>query len=136
MKLNISAKELLALHNLLHSKFEYEGPSKLYSEDDPRASADVALEQVYARTKSIILGALQGKHPDELDRFDAWAAKEQSKIDHLSDKLVDVKDEERKLRDDVVTLGDFPDDKDVLVPDYPRRGNRGGNRGGRGGNKR
>jgi hypothetical protein len=125
MKLNINAKELLALHNMLYERFEGAQGRDLdeYKDDDPRASDAVQLRQVYNRLRACIVGALTGK---AIDPFDAWQSKEQAKIDKLNDELDSVKREQADLPR-VTSPEDFgvTTDEDFSMPDYPRRGPRG-----------
>lgn len=131
MKLNINAKELLALHNLLYEKFESSAGGTCYKEGDDRASADIQLHQVYNRLKACLVAALTNKASDPVDAF---MAREQDKIDRLKVQNDEVKREAAEIAKDpdyFVPKGD----EDYTAPDYPRRGPR-GPRGNRGGNKR
>jgi hypothetical protein len=137
MKLNINAKELLALHNLLYERFDGHNAhdEAEYKEGDGPVTDEVQLRQVYNRLKACIVGALTSR---VVDPVDAWAAHEQAKIDKLNDELSDVKREQAGVAKAVTSPGDLlvPPDDDFTMPDYPRRGSRGGNRGGGGRNKR
>jgi hypothetical protein len=74
MKLNINAKELLALYNLLHAKVE--AGQEAGDEGD-----DVQLRQVYNRLRAIIVAGLTSK---AVDPVDSWLKHEQEKIDDLN----------------------------------------------------
>jgi len=136
MKLNLNAKELLALHNLLYERFEACYDGSRYKEDDPRGSADAQLRQVYSRLKACVINSLTGK---AVDPFDAWSEREQQKIDKLADALDDVKKSS-------VDLAKKAEDPDFFVPapdeqwdmaEYPKKGARpAGNRQGKHHNKR
>ena len=142
MKLNLNAKELLALHNLLYERFEACYDGKHFTESDPRASADTQLRQVYSRLKACVVNSLTGK---AVDPFDAWSEREQQKIDKLADALDGVKRSSADLAKKAASESD-PDDPDYFVPvleedydmpEYPKRGTRpGGNRPGKHHNKR
>lgn len=127
MKLNISSKELVALHNLLHEKFCTPVQLK-YDEADLREADDVQLRQVYNRLRACIIAALTNK---QVDPVDAFLSREQAKIDNLKAQNEEVKREQTDLAAAMTDLTMFPDDDDYIIPDYPRkgRGNRGGNRG-------
>lgn len=141
MKLNINAKELLALHNLLYERFEGghdEGyPRRFKEDDDDRAGPDARLRQVYSRLKACIVNSLTGK---AVDPFDAWAEREQQKLDKLSEELDDVK------KSSVDLVKKTSEDPDYFVPaadenwdmaEYPKRGARpAGGRQGKHHNKR
>ena len=128
MKLNINAKELLALHNLLYDRYAVlDGDFKA---DDPRAADDLQLRQVYNRLRACVIAALNNR---QFDPIDAFLSKEQAKIDRLKDQEDALKKEQLGLAS---ALGIQPamleDDDDYVVADYPRRipRNRSGNRGG------
>jgi hypothetical protein len=140
MKLNINAKELLALHNLLYEKFEGshdEGYPRLFKEGDERAGPDAQLRQVYSRLKACIVNSLTGK---AVDPFDAWAEREQQKLDKLNEELDDVK------KSSVDLVKKTAEDPDYFVPavdenwdmsEYPKRSARpAGGRQGKHHNKR
>jgi hypothetical protein len=127
MKLNINAKELLALHNALYERFEgSDRKGTHFADEDPRSTDDAQLRQVYGRLKACIVGALTGRG---LDPVDAWAAKEQAKIDKLSEELNDVKQEQTELAKLAPENLDVDQDDDFAYLEYPRKG-RGPNRGG------
>lgn len=138
MKLNLNSKELLALHNLLYERFEACYNGKEYHDDDPRASAEAQLKQVYSRLKACIVNSLTGKC---VDPFDSWAEKEQQKIDKLNEALDDVKKSSADLAN--AKVADDPDffvplsEENWDMPEYPKRGARpAGNRQGKHHNKR
>ena len=128
MKLNISSKELLALHNLLYER--YADPRKAYEEDHPRASDDTQLRQVYNRLRACLIAGLTNK---QVDPFDAFMSREQAKIDKLKDQNEEIKLGQTELAQLLKEEMMVPDDgEDFAAPEYPRRGprNRNGNRGG------
>lgn len=133
MKLNLSAKELLALYNHLHPHvMEYE-----QMKYDETATDRVQLKQVYNRIRACIVNSLEGSTSKDksVELFDSWSAHEQKKIDKLNSDLVELKKEQVEL---IKSDPDFfvPDASDDLTaPEYPRRG-RGSNRGGNRNNKR
>lgn len=127
MKLNINAKELLALHNMLHDRFVTCGGVG-GDQNDPQVADDIQLRQVYNRLRACLIGALANRQVDPIDEF---MAREQAKIDRLRTQNDEVKKEVSdlvSLASEIVVPGD---DDDCELPDYPRRGprNRGGNKG-------
>ena len=132
MKLNINAKELLALHNLLYERFDG-GCAHDKCESDN--TDDSQLRQVYNRLRACIVAGLTNK---QLDPVETFLSREQAKIDRLKDQNDEVKRDQVDFATDMARSA-----KDILVPgegedfnapDYPRRGPRGprGNRGGGG----
>lgn len=121
MKLTINAKELLALHNLLHltllSQF-----SDSESSDDRRQ-----LRQLYDRVKSCLIGSLMRTHVHPME---ALLDLEDEKIRRLEDKMGAPKKamfdsdsdpfSPKMHASDVGELVDVLDDIDD-APDYPRR---------------
>lgn len=129
MKLNINAKELLALYNLLHDRFE--GPNA-FDTKVPEDGDEMHLHQVHNRLKAWLVAALSNK---QVDPVDAFLTREQAKIDRLKDQNEDIKKETSELADVLRGDPDFfvpKDDEDYTAPEYPRRGprNQGGKRGG------
>ena len=57
MKLNLNAKEILALHNLLQARCCAGGSPADIAESD-----EVQLRQVFNRLRALLLGALSNKH--------------------------------------------------------------------------
>lgn len=132
MKLNVNAKELLALYNLLHDRFEGPGPQM----KEPQDGDDLHLYQVHNRLKAWLIAALSNKQVDPVESF---LAREQVKIDKLKDQNEDVKRAGQELADVIRNDPDFfvpQDGEDYTAPEYPRRGRSGGRGGNRGGNKR
>lgn len=84
MKLTISAKELLALHNLLRDNLKFNGMKM----DDTQSSEEEPLRQVYGRIRACVLSSLSNKLVDPIDN---WFDREQAKIDALRDQNEDVK---------------------------------------------
>jgi len=130
MKLNINAKELVALHNVLHEKFSSTRGLD-YSPDDPRVADETQLRQVYNRLRACLIAALTNR---QVDPVDAYLTREQAKIDQLKVQNDDIKKEQEDL---AATMKDHDffipvAGDDYEAPDYPRRAprNRGGNRGG------
>ena len=120
MKLNINAKELLALHNLLYEKFESSQGGTCYDADGVKSNADTQLHQVYGRLKACLVAALTNRPVDPIESF---LAHEQVKIDKLKDQNEEVK----QYAKDVARDPDYfvPEkDEDYMVPEYPRRGAR------------
>lgn len=85
MKLNLNAKEFLALYNLLHASNCNDGEFKKGDDQDA-----VHLQQVHNRLRACMISALTGK---ETDPVEAWAMREQAKIDALREQNVDIKKE-------------------------------------------
>jgi hypothetical protein len=111
MKLNLNAKELLALHNQLHHLVA----DRLETGD---LSPDVVqLKQVYNRLRAVVVAALMGKVEDPVDAF---LAHEQAKIDRLDANLNLIKQEQNELPG-TVGVQDFDDGNDREVLDYPSR---------------
>ena len=109
MKLNLNAKELLALHNLL---LEYRN-----------VIDNGHLEQVYNRIRACIVSALTNK---AIDPVDEWLVNEQQKIDKLTNES--SKTEERDTDPDTLDKVPSPDDGlslqddvDFTTMSYPRR---------------
>lgn len=121
MKLNISAKELLALYNVLYERFEaYSDCAKHYEEGDPRAATDEQLKQLYGRVKAIVVASLGNKMVEPLD---SWLEGQRRKVDELKTKNEKVKQDALELAD---TKQDGPvilsaEDDEVLPDTYPRK---------------
>lgn len=122
MKLNISSKELLALHDLLLTRYGELAP------EDKERPADVQLRQVYNRLRACIIAALTNKASDP---FDAWRAREQAKIDALTSQNEVLKKDAEGLME---ALQLDPQDDDFTAAQYPRQGSNG--RQGKRSNKR
>lgn len=93
MKLNINAKELLALYNALYERFDgFNGHNLLdYKDDDLRANDTTRLRQVYSRLRAIIVAGLT--NPNKIvDPIDSWLKHESAKIDRLNDQNAALKD--------------------------------------------
>jgi len=117
MKLNLNAKELLALHNLLFERFDGNNAGdRCY----PETAEHVQLKQVYGRVKACIINSLSGNHSPgtvplnevEAGAFDAWVASEQAKIEKLKVQNERLKNE---VESDFFSVVDDPDYKE-----YPR----------------
>jgi len=118
MKLNLNAKELLALHNLLFERFDGNNAGdRCY----PETAEHVQLKQVYGRVKACIINSLSGNHSPgtvplnevEADAFDAWVAHEQAKIDDLK-----VQNEKLKFGVDIGAMSEADFLSVVDDPDY------------------
>lgn len=84
MKLNINAKELLALYNVLYERFDgRHAYDECKAEDSGAPPSDEAqLRQVYNRLRAIIVAGLT--NPSKaVDPVDSWLKHEQAKIDDL-----------------------------------------------------
>lgn len=121
MKLNINAKELLALYNVLYERYEacYDY-AKEYQEGDPRAATDEQLRQVYNRVKAIVVASLSSKIVDPLD---SWMEGQSRRIGELKDQNEKVKQDARDLAEE---KSDSPvilsaEDTEVLPDSYPRK---------------
>ena len=90
MKLHVSPKELLALHNVLHSRISS------YDSND-----DAQLTQLYNRLRTCIISSLGGQQKDDVG---SWLKQEQSKID--------------KLRSENEAISSALKDPDFFVPDH------------------
>jgi len=125
MKLNISAKELLALHNILYERFEacYNGGE--FEETDPRAGTNEQLKQLYNRVKACLVASLTNKMVDPLD---SWIEGQQRKIGQLSEQNDDVKKDAQVLATGGEVEGSLKpvilsaEDTEVLSDSYPRKG--------------
>jgi hypothetical protein len=107
MKLNLHAKELLALHNLL------KGALSTSAEGDPDAAT---LQQVYNRLRACIITSLSNRVQDPVEAF---FDRQQQKIDRLRDAEHGAAQPQEVM----------PAGEDVSLPEgYPRRsqGNRQG----------
>jgi len=130
MKLNINAKELLALHNMLHARFgDSNGIDVLeYKADDPRVHDATQLNQVYNRLRAIINAALT--NPGKVvDPVDSWLKHESAKIDGLrahNNELVEIAKDPKKLGiDPSLPFADIlRDDDDEVPPDLKYPGKR------------
>jgi len=139
MKLNVTPKELLALHNLLLAACQ--PPYKKYEPGVDPVPDEVYLGQLYARVRSLIVASVgrQSDDPSDVKKasVDQALAREQAKIDKLKVELVDVKKEQAQLIAGPKPNSDFlvpEDDDDLQVPVYPtrpRRASGGGHRGGK-----
>jgi hypothetical protein len=112
MKLNINAKELLALYNVLYQRFEG-------GDDRKEDGDDVQLRQVYNRIKACVLAALTNKAQDPLDAF---FQHEQAKIDQLAEKNESLKAAVRDPntfipKPDILSA----DDDEEPLREYPRK---------------
>lgn len=126
MKLNINAKELLALHNLLFERFDGRVAHDRCESDN---LDEVQLRQVYNRLRSIIVSGLDGRDSGKVDlRFESWLKHEQAKVDELNKQNEAVKAAVKDpdffvpvAPDDILT-----DDEDEVPVDLgypkPRRG--------------
>ena len=117
MKLNISAKELLALHNLLDSRYgrTFDGDDLC---DSKAVHDDEHLRQVHNRVRACIIGALSVRASDPIDAF---LSKEQVKIDKLKAEVEHVKEEQSDLAAEFKFEEELEPDSDFV---YPRRGSR------------
>ncbi len=129
MKLNINAKELLALHDMLRDHFRGQEPETFYKADDPRGQDEAQLKQVYNRLRAIINAALT--NPDKvIDPIDSWLRHETSKIDNLraqNNEPVEIVVETKSnvgINGPTTDLSDIMRDDDDEVPvnlKYPSR---------------
>jgi len=113
MKLNISAKELLALHNLLHKNRE------------GLDEESTLVRQLYGRVKACLIGAL-GQTDKYTEPFEAWEEVQKKKIDVLQERLEGLKPEAvaAKVRDDldkVESYDELLEEDETILPEYPRR---------------
>ncbi len=129
MKLNLNAKELLALHNLLYDRFESSAGGTCYNEGSSSVSGNQHLIQIYNRLKSCIVSALGDKPVDPL--VDAFLSKEQQKIDQLEQQLLNVKKEQGDLAAVLKEDANFFEhvEGEYDLPEYPRRGAKNRGRG-------
>lgn len=116
MKLNLNARELLALHNMLQNKFD--GPCAhdevMWKESDPRGQEQAALRVVYNRIRTCILSAINGQGSTDEDQFVKWMAEQQEKIEDLEAQNEELKPAKGSF-DDLLDEGEDDD----YVP-YPR----------------
>lgn len=133
MKLNVSPKELLALHNLLLAATA--PPHKKYEPGVDPVPDEVYLGQLFARVRSLIVASIgrQSDDPGEAKKatMEGALAREQAKIDKLKVDLIDVKKDQVDLATGRYVVPDGDDD--LQVPVYPTRPRRahGGHSGGR-----
>jgi len=122
MKLNISAKELLALYNILYERYEaYHEYAKHFEDGDPRAATDEQLKQLYGRVKAILVASLSNKMVEPLD---SWLEGQRRKVDELKSQNEKVKQEARTLADEKQEDGPIilsAEDDEVLPDSYPRK---------------
>jgi hypothetical protein len=111
MKLNLNARELLAIHNLLRDNVSL-----------AITPENVQLQHVYNRIQTCIVNALSNKATDPVD---AWFAAEQKKIDKI---IAENNQSERDTDPD--SLVDSLKDANFFVPEpedivsdvaYPRK---------------
>lgn len=115
MKLNINAKELLALYNVLYERFDAERTTR--SVED--SSDDVQLRQVYNRLKACLVSALTNKGTDPLDAF---LQREQQKIDDLTRENDGLKEAAKELTPKQPPVILSADDDEGPDREYPRKG--------------
>lgn len=121
MKLNINAKELLALYNVLYERFD--GPTghdlDEYKADDPSANDAVQLKQVYNRLRAILIAGIT--NPSKvIDPVDSWLKHESVKIDRLNDQNEVLKEVAKDPDYFVATQGNIlTDDDDEIPGDLP-----------------
>jgi hypothetical protein len=123
MKLNINAKELLALYNVLYERFEVDSPMKEFMEEDPRGQTHEQLRQLYNRVKACLVASLTNRMIDPLD---SWLEGQRRKIDQLNDQNEGVKQEAKDLVEKATDQPQRPvvlsaEDTEVLPDSYPRR---------------
>ena len=118
MKLNINAKELLALHNLLYERFDSSMGGTAYKAGDSPTNDDAQLQQVYNRVKACIVGALTNKAVDPLDAF---FQREQAKIDDLTKENDGLKEAAKEVFNPGQILTADDDDGPAELPQYPRK---------------
>jgi len=124
MKLNINAKELLALYNVLYERYEIQHPfEKEYIEGDPRATTDEQLRQIYNRVKSIVVASLGNKMVDPLD---SWLEGQRRKLGQhdveTSAKLKGPGDQVVEDNRETIPVIMSAEDTDMLPDNYPRKG--------------
>lgn len=82
MRLTITSRELLALHNVLHERFEH-GIDK-HEEGDPRVADEEHLRQLHNRVRGCIIGSL-AQAP--FDPVEGYLDGQRAKIQDLGDVL-------------------------------------------------
>jgi len=126
MKLNINAKELLALYNVLYERFDGPNGHDLaeYKAEDPASNDAVQLKQVYNRLRAILIAGIT--NPTKvIDPVDAWVKHESAKIDRLNDQNEELKIVARDPAkfvpvDPADILRDDDDEVPVDLPGYPK----------------
>jgi len=119
MKLNINARELLALYNVLYERFEAGGVRCDDDEELKPSSTDDQLRQLYNRIKACLVTSLSTKMVDPLDN---WLEGQRRKIGQLEEQNGAVAEQARQLAADkkVVVMSAGDDEADVHHA-YPRR---------------
>lgn len=125
MKLNINAKELLALYNVLYERFD--GRQAYDTKAEGEATDETQLRQVYNRLRAIIVAGLT--NPGKVvDPVDSWLKHEAAKIDDLQKQNEDLKTTARDPGNFVPVPVDpgsiLTDDEDEVpsdLPGYPKR---------------
>ena len=129
MKLDINAKELLALYNVLYECFEVHSDNSIYVADDPHGSTDTNLYELYKRVRACILASLGATNPTSA--LDSWVEGQQRAIDKLEEQNEKVKRERDSLKDLATSSSMSPgageEDADKLSDEdpldfYPRKG--------------
>lgn len=113
MKLNLSAKEILALHNVLHERCAL----GLQPLTEPADADNVQLRQVYNRLRALMIGALSNK---VVDPVDSWMQHEQAKINELNRQNDELKEVARDP-DFFAPKSTDVDDYEKYALEYPRR---------------
>ena len=124
MKLNINAKELLALYNVLYERFD--GTNTAFDES-PGDSDHVQLKQVYTRLRAILIAGVTNPGK-QLDPIDSWLGHEQRKIDGLTQQNEQLKAAAANP-DQFIALKDILNDDDDEIPGdlpYPKKKGPGG----------
>lgn len=124
MKLNINAKELLALYNVLYERFDGRQAYDTKADNDGDPSDETQLRQVYNRLRAIIVAGLT--NPNKvIDPVDAWVKHESAKIDRLNDQNEELKADARDPSKFVPVnpadiLRDDEDEVPVDLAGYPK----------------
>lgn len=101
MKLNLNAKEFLALYN------------NLYEHTVGAGSTDPHLKEVFNRMKSCIVSALSARDQSALELEQLYFKGQREKIDRLKDRNKEISKTLTILTEDV--------DDPVMPSDYPRK---------------
>ncbi len=111
MRLELNAKELLALHNVLYERFEGDN-ARFGSAQEP---IHASLRQVYYRLKGLIVAAMGKKSSTIPTVAEDFLRREQAKIDALEEQP------------EIVVAFDVNDNvNDYVPPNYPRHTRRRG----------
>ena len=111
MKLNISAKELLALYDFFHDNCDF-----LHDANGSATEHQATLVNIYSRIRLCVLSALKNHSEDPIEE---WFEREQSKINKLSLDTIQQKLEQHDTEPDALNKKILFSNDDLIA--YPRK---------------